>query len=257
MHKPLPIMLLTVSTFGCLLQTTGIAQQANFRIETDVMQADQAKPSLQSVTLFHDGVAYDFSRDTPHQVTIVDGAANRVVLIDSQRQIQSRVNLQELQSFMDQVRAEMASSSLAAALEDAKLVQVDSAAGLITVGRDSIAYLAKMQHPENPDMAQQYAVFANATAQLNAWQYPGQNPPAFARLHLNQAISQQAAIPSEITRTVTSGRGQKNVVRSRVHATWRLTPEDQQQVEQFTKMLLAYPSIEIGQYMNPAVPMKR
>lgn len=257
MHKIFRLKLLTLSAIVMLLQANSLAQQANFRIETDVMQADQAKPIHQSVTLFCDGVAYDFSRDTPHQITIVDGPANRIVLIDSQRQIQSRVNLQELQAFMDQARAEMASSSLATALEDSKLVQVDSAAGLVNVGRDSIAYQAKLQHPEDPAMAQQFAFFANASAQLNAWQFPGQNPPAFARLQLNQAISQQAAIPSEIARTVTSSRGQKSRVRSRLHATWRLTPEDQQQVEQFTKMLLAYPSIEIGQYMSPAAPFKR
>ena len=233
----------------CLLPTGSEASAADFRIETDVTQADHPKPLQQSVTIFRNGVAYDFSRDQAHRVTVVDPANNGIIFLDSEKEIQARINLQQLHEFMQQARKELAASSMAAILEDANLVEVDSAANTITVGQQHCRYEAKLQQPEQAGMAELYAAFADASACINAWKSPDRHPPAFPRLRLNQSIREQQAIPYEITRTTTpfSG-GQQQVLSSRIHANWQLSAQDIQRADQFDAMMLSYPSVDVSRW---------
>jgi hypothetical protein len=43
-----------------------------FRIDTDVLEPGKAAPIHQSVTLFHNDQAWDYSLDAPHKITLVD-----------------------------------------------------------------------------------------------------------------------------------------------------------------------------------------
>jgi hypothetical protein len=238
------ILLTGLSALPCWSQTTN-----NFRIETDILLADRAEPIHQSVTIFQNGVAYDFSRVEPHRITVIDPQENRIVFLDSERELQTRINLEELFEFMKRARQELAKSSLAASLEDSETVDVDLERNVISVGKNYCRYVATLQQPELPAIAEQFASFANASACINAWQSPDRSPPSFARLKLNELVLESRSLPVEITRTLFNARGHEQTVKSRIHANWNLSPEDERLAEKFTAMLLVYPSMEVGEFM--------
>ncbi len=239
------LMVLIATLSPCLAQST-----VDFRIETDVTVADKPEPIHQSVTIFQAGVAFDFSRNEPHRITVIDPSENRIVFLDSRRELQARINLQDLQAFMEKARKELASSSMAAALEDAQKVQIDPAAGKVVVGQRFFRYEANYQQPENAELSRVYAEFANASACINAWQAPDRSPPSFARVQLNQTLRDNQAIPSDITRTTFTSGGQEHVLKSRLHASWQLSDEDRKTAESFRAMLLVFPNVEVGDFLT-------
>ncbi len=232
-------------------------QTADFRIETDLMEAGKAKPLDQSVTLFAAGVVYDYSRETPNRIMVVDSINNRITFLDSQRQIQTRINLNELQSGIESAKNKLLQvPGGPEKIEDATKVNFDAATSTISVGQKFIRYDAKLEASATGEFAEQYAIFANVTSLVNAWQSAGNAPPPFARLQLNQALSERKAIPSTITRTVFAG-SREVVMISRIHPTYSLTAEEKQKVEQFNAMMLTYPTKTLAEYNNPASTVKR
>lgn len=233
-----------------LSAVNGLSQSTNdFRIETDVLLVDRAEPIHQSVTIFRNGVAYDYSRSEPHRVTVIDPRENRVVFLDSRREVQARINLAELYQFMEGAREELAKSHLSEAISDADLVNVDPTRTRITVGKKFCRYEATLQKPEMESAADLFAMFANASASINSWQSPDRSPPSFARIKLNETIQQMGAIPSEIARTIVTNKGHEQTLNSRLHVKWSLSSEDEKLVEKFGSMLMIYPSLEVSQYL--------
>lgn len=228
---------------------SAIAQQtADFRIETDVMEAGKAKPIDQSVTLFSGGSAFDYSRETPNRILVVDPINNHIALMDSQRQIQTRINLQQLQSGIESAKNKLLQAEGGPEkIEDAAQTSFDPATGVISIGKRFIRYDAKLQQPASPEFAVQYATFANISALINASQSRGSAPPPFARLHLNQAIGERESIPSEIKRTVFAG-GREVVMVSRIHPTYSLSAAEKKQIEQFNTMFVSFPSVELAKF---------
>ncbi|MBX3419971.1 MAG: hypothetical protein KF752_00300 [Pirellulaceae bacterium] len=243
-------LLLCAALANCQAQDNG----SSFRIETDVMLTGQAQPIQQSVTLFHNAVAYDFSRDNPHSVIVIEAAHNRIALMDSQRQVQTRVNLQELKQFIDQAQQRIPESSLAPAIADSQQVSVNGS--IVTVGRQFVCYQATLQSSTS-SAADLYADFADASALLNAWRAPDRNPPPFARLQLNQLIREHRGVPIELTRTTKFSSKPHEELKSRLHINWRLSTEDGKQIEAFRQMLEQYPTLELAQFTNSNLPTKR
>ena len=232
-------------------------QTADFRIETDVMEAGKAKPIDQTVTLFSGGSAFDYSRATPNQILVVDAINNRIALLDSQRQMQTRINLQELRNGIESAKNKLLQAEGGPEkIEDAAQTSFDPTTGLISIGKRFIRYDAKLQQPASPEFAVQYATFANASALMNAWQSRGSAPPPFARLQLNQAISERESIPSEIKRTVFAG-GREVVMVSRIHPTYSLSAAEKKQIEQYNTMLLSFPSVSLANFNGPANAQNR
>lgn len=231
---------------------SSVAQEAgSFRIETDVMVADSVEPVIQMVTLFHGGVAYDYSRSEPDRVTIIHPAENRIVFLDQYRELQARVSLQDLKGFMERARVELASSSLKAALQDAEFIHVDQQAQRVTLGQRFVRYEAAFQQCPRAEFSVLYADFANASAYINSWQAPDRHPPSFARVRFNQILADQQAVPTEITRTTFINEGREHVLRSRLHATWQLSNEDLRAIEKFHTMANVFPSEDVAEFMSP------
>lgn len=241
-------------TSYCLHSSAALAQSSDFRIETDVMESGQAKPIDQSVTLFSNGVSYEYSRESAHKITIVDSIENRVSFIDTKRKVQSRHNLQELQAYIETARKQFAQAAGGAEkLQDATETSYDSATQTVTAGKRFMRYDAKIQQPANPAIAEHYASFANASAIINAWQSRGSAPPPFARLQLNQVLREKAAIPSEIKRTIYVG-GRENSLTSRIHVTYALAANEKKQIEQYNEMNVSYSPVNLAEYNNPNPP---
>jgi hypothetical protein len=243
---------------AAITQTALMAQSSDFRIETDVMESGKGKPIDQSVTLFANGVSYEYSRETPNQITVIDTIENRVILIDTKRQVQSRVNLQELQAYIETARKQFAqTASGAEKLQDAAETSFDENTQVVSVGKRFIRYDAKLQQQKNTAVAENYANFADASAILNAWHSRGKNaPPPFARMQLNQALRERAVIPSEIKRTTFAGKSESSLT-SRIHITDSLSPSEKKKLEQYSEMILTYRTVSLAEYNNPNPPLNR
>jgi len=247
---------------ACSFPSTGSAQVNEFRIETDILVPSQTKPVQQTLTLFRSGVAYDFSRDEPDQITMVDPERKRIVLIDGRRQVQTHIDLAWLNSYMESARNEAAAlPGLASFLEDSKLVEFDKATDTIAVGAKVLRYTATMQFPSDEALAVQFARFADASAYLNAWR--ANSPPPFARVALNAAVAQQGAVPEEITRTTFVLEQQRvvgeQIVKCRLHPNWRLSKDDYARIEEIGKMLVSYPTVSHADFYQkvPATASSR
>jgi hypothetical protein len=243
---------------AAIFPTILMAQSGDFRIDTDVMETGKGKPVDQSVTLFANGVSYEYSRETPNQITVINTIENRVTLINTQRQVQSRVNLQELQAYLETVKKQFAQTATRGAekLQDAAETSFDVNTQVVSAGMRFIRYDAKIQQPNNAVVAEIYANFANASAILNAWRSRGNAPPPFARLQLNEALREKAVVPTEIKRTIFAGENESSLI-SRIHITDSLKPSEKKQIEQYNEMILNYSTVALADYNNPNPPLSR
>jgi hypothetical protein len=247
--KPAALAVLAV------LVTAGYSagQGMDFRIETDVILPLDNKPVQQSLTLFRGGVAYDYSRETPEQIMVLDHAQDRMVLLDASRKVQTIIDLPGLYALMESARNQAAGSGLSVFLEDARTVEFNDAGGAVRVGSKILRYDANLQTPPQPLMSEHYGRFADASAYLNAWR--NNSPPPFARVALNAAVSSRQAIPSEITRTTQAldgGVSGEQVVRCRLHSNWKLSKDDYARIDEIDGMMAGFAIVSSSDFYKAA-----
>lgn len=230
-------MSLPVPGVSCQAQDTIAPPQAAFRVVTDIFFGTQKEPAQQTLTLFSGGVAYDISFDDPNQLTMVDPARDRIVLLNKQTQTQTSLDLKQLQEYIESARKQAQTSKLALYLEGADQIEVTNET--VRVGDAQLQYQATLQQPRDVQMSVQYARAADALSLLNGWR---SGVPPFARLSLNRVVAEQQALPAEITRT-TRNSNQTEIVRCRLHTNWRLSKDDEKQVAEIGTMLVSFQQV--------------
>jgi hypothetical protein len=184
----------------------------SLRVETELFRDGADQPVARSLTLFDDGVAWDFlelppggdgERDAMQLVEIVlhDPARERVVVIDPVRRIKTEIPL---------IRLERMSVSLAkwARSSDDRLVRwaggpdftgnIEEDADSLALSGPRVRYSVRLAAAESPEAAGTYRQFADTAILLKALLHPGGIPP-FPRLALNRRLEVAAAIPAEVT----------------------------------------------------------
>ncbi|RMF41545.1 MAG: hypothetical protein D6753_09415 [Planctomycetota bacterium] len=222
-----------------------MAQSEGFRVETDVFVGDEPAPVFQSLTLFENGIAYDYSRDDDATCTIVDPQHDRIVLVNSQHQIRTELSINEIAQLIETARTQAAGTSLAVFLIGAGKIEVVD--GIVTVGDDNLRYVAKTSKPNEPYAVQWYRTFADAMANFNAWASGG--TPPFARLALNGAVADLGSIPVEIRRDIKAGKTQVQHT-SRLRTTWLLSKTDRARIAQAQKGLVTYTPVDLATFHN-------
>ncbi len=221
------------------------AQQPAFRIATDINFGEEKAPAKQSLTLFSEGVYYDFSLDDPNEIAVIDPQQQRIILLDIKRSIKTTINTTELQKYVDVAKQQAASTDLALLLTAADTVSFDEATGAISVGIDQMHYRSTFQEPQDPRMATQYADFANWSARLNA-AYPPHRPP-YVRMRLNDELGSRNLLPHEIVLTKAIN-GKADKTRCRLIADWQLTKEDQARIKSTNSYMQQFNELSIGLY---------
>ena len=87
--------------FGTTLSEA--AQAADFRVENTVFVEGQSQPQSQGVTIFHEGLVYDFLNE-PAEVIIFDKAQRRFILLDVGRHVRSEISADDVQRFVERVK---------------------------------------------------------------------------------------------------------------------------------------------------------
>ncbi len=226
----------------CQAQDTVAPPQAGFRVATDVFVGNEKEPRQQTLTLFSGGVAYDISYDDPSQITMIDPARDRIVLLNKTTKTQTSIDLKELYKYIESARNQAKASKLAPYLLGADKIEVTDHA--VTVGDSVLQYASTLQQPRDEQMAEQYLKVADALILLNG---RDSGIPPFARLSLNRVVAEKKSLPEEIVRTTSNGK-QTEVVRCRLLTNWRLSKDDENRIAEIGKMLVTYEPVSGAQF---------
>ncbi len=248
-----------VFTFGVVVTLAEIsslvAAPPSFRVDTDIFVGDSAKPARQNITLFHQGVCFDFASDDSLAVMIVDAGQGRITLLDPHRRIKAPIETAELSRWLTEARKEAEQSELAKVLAPATEVKINEQTGAVHVGGPQFSYQASLQSPPDAEMARQYANFADWSARLSAM-YPPHFPP-YVRLALNRAITEKGMLPAELTRTIQQN-GQSSQVRCRLHPSWQLNSDDHSKIASAQQMLADFKEVSAKEYFSqPLISVRR
>jgi hypothetical protein len=249
--------LLSISccVLACTAMSAALGQQPDFRIDTDIHFGTEQAPAKQSLTLFSEGVYYDFSRDDPTAITMIDPQRNRIILLDGKRNIQTTIDMSELSQYVQSAKEQAVSPDLKLLLKASEQVVFDDQNRTCTVGIKQINYVATTQEPPKAAIAQQYAEFANWSARLNAV-YPPQRPP-YVRMRLNDELGARGLLPAEIEINTTLASGKPSTARCRLIALWRLSRDDQAAIKSVGEKLAKYGKLDPAKYFAEQLTMKK
>jgi hypothetical protein len=268
-HPVLLALAALVTDGGAMRAEPGIApRDPVMRVESELVAADGETPVARSLTLFRDGVAWDFLElpagedDTAAmqlvEIVLHDPARDRVVVIDVARSVKTQV---------ESVRLERLSVSLAswARGEDDRLVRwaggPDFDADLtetdttLELSGPRVRYAVAHAPAPSKEAAAAYREFADTAALLRALLQPGGLPP-FPRLALNRRLEAAEAIPCEVTLEIASryaslgGRAEKLTCRHRLHP--RLLGQDEAKIDDAAARSAAARPVSLAAFMDRA-----
>jgi hypothetical protein len=189
-------------------------EERGFRVESEVFANGGEAPIARSLTLFRDGIAWDFlepaaakdGSELSGEIVLHDPARERVVLVDPTRNLKTQV---------DSIRLERLSVSLAswARKSDDRLVRwaggPDFGEGMtesddrIELVGPRVRYAIDFATPPTAEAAGVYRRFADTAILLKALVRPGGLPP-FPRLAINRRVAAAGGIPTEVSLEIDS-----------------------------------------------------
>jgi len=236
------------------------------RVESELFADGRTQPVARSLTLFHEGVAWDFlelpaegAADGMKLVEIVlhDPARERVVVIDPQSARKTEI---------PHIRLERLSVSLAkwARSSDDRLVRwaggPDFTSGFeedderLELTGPRVRYTVVHAAAESPAAAGTYRRFADTAILLKALLHPGGIPP-FPRLAVNSRLEAAAAIPTEVTLEMDSPlalvSGGPSRLRSAHKSHPRLLAADHRLIADAQAHVAAANAVDLAAYMQP------
>ena len=238
------------------------------RVESEVFTDDDEEPVARSLTLFRDGIAWDFldkpagSADAPAgkpEIVLHDPARERVVLIDPGRNIKTQI---------ETIRLERLSVSLSAwaRKSDDRLVQwaggPDFGAGMeededqnISLQGPRVRYAVEYTKAPSAEAANAYRRFADTALLVKALLHPGGLPP-FPRLAINRRVSAAEGIPTQVTLELASPAaafgGRPRLMRSVHKLHPRLLTEDLKRIEDAEARVAMAAAVDLAAFADPA-----
>jgi len=248
------------------------ASGEELRVESEVFADGGQEPIGRSLTLFRDGLAWDFlerpaqaggpsgADSATDEIVLHDPARERVVIVDPRRNIKTQI---------DSLRLERLSVSLAswARKADDRLVRwaggPDFGEGIhedeekLELIGPRVRYAVEFAEAPSADTADVYRRFADTAMLLKALLHPGGIPP-FPRLAINRHVSAAGGIPTSVTLEIDSKAamigGRPQVLRSvhRVHP--KLLGGDIERIEEAEARIAVAEPVDLATYMAKEPP---
>ncbi len=221
-----------------------------FRVETDVYVDEETKPAIETLTIFADGIVYDFLLTGVEEITLFDRQRQRMVLMDTQRRVKTELSTESILGFVAQMQTHLNEAQRAFLLAEEMQVDTDEE-GWLSLGNDRVAYRAEGIKPKMHEAALEYQQFADWYARLNAMRVG--NLPPFARIRLNSELARRGMIPKTVERTVTRKRGVSEVsqtLRSQHLANWRLSHTDRKLIDKAGTYMASFPTVSFRDYLQ-------
>ena len=238
---------------GCVLlfsAATLVARRpaaADFRVENTVFAEGQSQPQSQGVTIFHEGLVYDFLNE-PAEVIVFDKAHRRFILLDISRRVRSEISIDDVQAFVDRVKQRLSGhpNPNVKWLADPSFEEsFDRESSELTLKSPSITYQAQVQATD-PAVAAQYHEFSDWYAQFNHVLNPKSRPP-FPRMMLNEAIERHQGIAKEVHLTAALGPKDAPIkITSRHQLAVQLDAADMNRVAEAREYLRSFRSVSLA-----------
>ena len=239
-----------VAPLAVMLTTCLNVSAEEFRIDTDVFVDEEVEPVIETLTIFSDGIVYDFLLNGVEEITLFDRKRQRLVLMDTQRRVKTELSTDSILGFVAQMQAHLNEAQRAFLLaEELEINSEDEE--WISLGNDRVAYRAKGTKPKMHEAALEYHQFADWYARLNAMRVG--NLPPFARIRLNDELAKRGLIPKTVERTVTRKKGLKEIkqtLRSQHLANWRLSSNDRKLIDKAGTYMAAFPTVSFREYLE-------
>lgn len=230
---------------------------AEFRIETRVYMANEKEPASENLTLFRDGVVYDYIV-TPREVTVFDpDRGRRFVLLDLDRKLRTTIPTNVVADYIQGIRqrmAQLADDEVQRFFQNPRFeVAVDPDTRRLSLDSPYLHYRLATVAAKSDEVLRAYIRFANAYAQLNTVTKPGSTPP-FPRMAVNDELERRGLIPTEIEFTATNPSklaGARSVTLRSVHGIdWRLFAEDLKRIDETKQQLVAFKHVSPQEYLQ-------
>jgi hypothetical protein len=259
--------LLAAALFSFAAATSrGDESEAMLRVESEVFVDGEKEPVARSLTLFRNGLAWDFLEQPKAagkgesdltEIVLHDPVRERAVVVDPKRNLKTQI---------DSLRLERLSASLSAwaRKSDDRLVrwaggpdfgdgfrEEDSKLELIG---PRVRYEVEFAAADSEDDAQRYRRFADTAMLLKALLHPGGIPP-FPRLAINRRVAALGGIPATVTLEIDSKAAlvgaRPQVMRSvhKVHP--RLVAGDLQRIEDAEAHIAVAEQVDLAAFMEP------
>jgi hypothetical protein len=223
-----------------------------FRVDSRVYYEDQKEPACQSSTIFADRMVYDFL-DKPAEICVFDRPRGQFILLNTERRISTRVAIQDVASFTDQLqgRAESQADPFLKFLAQPKFEQhLDPASGTLTMNSLWMSYRVEAAAPPNPAMLAEFREFSDWYVRLTPILDSAARPP-FARMLLNESLERSGLMPRKVTLTLAPKRGimaKRIVVRSEHQLIDRLSESDNDRLVQTQQFVTIFNPVGLEQY---------
>lgn len=234
------------------------AAAEDFRIENKVFSGNDKTPSVESTTIFYNGVVYDYLKK-PAEITVLDADHGRFVLLDTERRMKTELTTKEVEAFAQRFReraARQAAESdnpFVAFQADPKFEkQFDESSRELTFRSEWMTYRVVTADAGSKEIAQQYRQFADWQARLNSVINRQATPP-FARLVVNAELERREEIPREVRLTLTPPGGfpRKRITARSEHQMIRMVVEsDRTRVAQTGEFLAIFQPVSFQQYQK-------
>jgi hypothetical protein len=235
-------------TLSPTLLLAQVSKPSPFRVDTDIYLDDTKPPIKRTLTLFSEGLYYDFEETESGQITVVDPGRNRIVLINKNRKVKTVLDTKQIQLMVANARAQ--ADAKYASISKSEFVKAPYGKDEAVVQNDFMEYRATTQQPSQPDMAKQYAEFADWSARLNAIYQP--KLPPYLRLELNRLIAERQVLPSEVKRITRQG-GRQMEASCRLIPVWQLSQDDLVKIARCGEMLAVFNDVTMEEYWTPSV----
>jgi hypothetical protein len=276
MTRRVAVIVPILSSWLAVSATIGVGQDdlpdavrpCEMRIESELFADGGTAPVARSLTLFHEGVAWDFlealasGTAASSEIVLHDPARERLLVIDPQRHLKTQVEL---------IRLERLSVSLAkwARSSDDRLVSwaggPDFSTGfseerdrLDLVG-PRVKYAVSHEPAPSPEAAEVYRRFADTAILLKALLQPGGIPP-FPRLAVNERLADAAAIPVEVKLEIDPRLSMIGARPERLRCVHRLHPRllsgDHERIEDAKAHVAAAEPVALAAYVHRDRPVE-
>jgi hypothetical protein len=253
--------LLSLGIVGLYLIAGATAATAEeFRVESKVFSGKDEAPVSESLTLFADGRVYDFL-SSPREITVFDFIRGRIVLIDPVRKVRTELTTEQLNDFIDKLRARALrqNDALSKFAAQPQFTESKSADGWEQFASSQLTYRVQAKKSDNPAIVRAYREFSDGSARLNAMLQPGALPP-FARLEVNAAMERTMRVPEELELTITPSNRLLNkptVLRSSHELAAQLLPSDRKKIDEAGEYLVNFRQVPLDEYMRPIQQAQR
>jgi hypothetical protein len=237
---------------GCaLLCLSNATAAAEFRIATAVYFGDEELPTVETTTLFLDGVVYDFLTK-PEQTAVfrkpAGGKPGRFILLNPRERVRTEFSTEQLSGAMQKLRTWAARQDdpfLQFASDPEFKESFEPETGELILASHVESYTVATERVEHAQALAEYREFLDWYAQLNSLLAGG--PPPEPRLRLNAALARHQVVPVKVE--LKRGRDPEPL-RAEHKFTWRLSNADIERIDDVRASLAAYQSVPNEEFVR-------